>query len=83
MIHFEQLDHITENTDEFRDNAGSQTLFKLQPGVIKVRSTGNNKIYCHIPYSNLSEETINLYKGKTVGSLSLVDEVTLLTITLN
>ena len=77
MIHFEQLEHITENMDEFGDNAGPGSLFKLQPGVIKIKLSGNNKIYCHIPYSNLSGETINLNKGRTVGSLSLVDEVTL------
>ena len=62
MIHFEQLDHITENTDEFGDNAGPGSLFKLQPGVIKIKLSGNGRVYCHIPYSNLSEETINLKK---------------------
>ena len=76
MIHFEQLDHITENIDEFGDNDGPGSLFKLQSGVIKIKLSGNNKIYCHIPYSNLSGETINLKKGKTVGSLSVVEEVT-------
>ena len=75
MIHFEQLEHTTENMDEFGDNVGPGPLFKLQPGIIKIKLSGNNKIYCHIPYSNLSEENINLKKGKTLGSLSLVDEV--------
>ena len=77
MIYFEQLEHTKEGTDEFGDNPGPGPLFKLQPGVIKIKLSGNNRIYCHIPYSNLSEETIFLKKGRVVGSLSLVEEVTL------
>ena len=75
MVHFEQLDHITENMDEFGDNIGPGKLFKLQPGVIKIKLSGNKKIYTHIPYSNISDETIILKKGNTLGVLSLVDEV--------
>ena len=37
MINFEQLEHITENMDDFGDNSGSGSLFKLQPGVIKIK----------------------------------------------
>ena len=77
MIHFEQMDHVPENRDEFGDNLGPGPLFKLQTGIIKVKLSGNNKIYAHIPYRNLSEETMILKKGRTVGSLSLVEEVTL------
>ena len=75
MIHFEQLDHATEKTDKFGDNTGPGELFNLQAGIIKIKLSGNGRVYCHAPYSNLSEETINLKKGKSVGSLSLVDEV--------
>ena len=63
--------------DEFGDNTGPGQLFKLQPGVIKIKLSGNKKIYTHIPYSNISDETIILKKGNTLGTLSLVDEVIL------
>ena len=39
--------------------------------------TGNNKLYCHVTYSNLSEENIHLCKNQTIGNLSLVEEVIL------
>ena len=61
--------------DEFAENVSPGC--NLKPGVIKIKLSGNNKIYCYIPYSNLSEETIKLGKGRLVGSLSLVDEITL------
>ena len=49
MVYFEQLDHTTETMEEFGDNVGPGELFKLQPGVIKLKLSGNNKIYTHIP----------------------------------
>ena len=75
LIHFEQLNNVKENTDEFGDNSGPQNLFKFQSGVIEAILSGNNKLYCHVVYSNLSEETITLKKNQTIGNLSLVDEV--------
>ena len=62
LIHFEQINHINQNHDEYGDNLGPQNLFKVQSGVIKVKLSGNNKLYCHVAYSNLSEDTISLKK---------------------
>ena len=59
LIHFEQINHINQNHDEYGDNLGPQNLFKVQSGVIKVKLSGNNKLYCHVAYSNLSEDTIS------------------------
>ena len=75
LVYFEMLEKITENKDEFGDNVGPGDLFKLQPGIIKIKLSGNNRLYCHVPYTNLSTETIKFRKGRTVGSLSVVEEV--------
>ena len=75
MIYFEQLEHSSDIIDEFGDNENLKPLFKLLPTVIKVKLSGNNKLYCRIPYRNLSSNPINLQKGNIVGSLSLVDEI--------
>ena len=58
LIHFEQMLHSTNSYDEYGDNVGPQNLFKIQSGVIKVKLSGNQKLYCHVPYSNLSEEAV-------------------------
>merc|ERR1711888_255855 len=75
MIYFEQLEHSSGIIDEFGDNENLKPLFKLLPTVIKVKLSGNNKLYCRIPYRNLSSNPFNLQKGNIVGSLSLVDEI--------
>ena len=77
LIHFQEINHVKDNTDEYGDNTGPQNLFKFQPGVIKVKLSGNNRLYCHVTYSNLSEENIHLSKNQTIGNLSLVEEVIL------
>merc|ERR1711888_158820 len=75
MIYFEQLEHSSGIIDEFGDNENLTPLFKLLPTVIKVKLSGNNKLYCRIPYKNLSSNPIHLKRGNIVGNLSLVDEI--------
>ena len=42
---------------------------------MKVKVTGNNKLYCHIAYTNLGSSTKRLEKGQKIGFLSLADIV--------
>ena len=48
LIHFDQIHNVRENHDEFGDNLGPQNLFKIQSGVIKVKLSGNSRLYCHV-----------------------------------
>ena len=75
MIYFEQLTHSSDIIDEYGDNENLTPLFKLLPTVIKVKLSGNNRLYCRIPYKNLSSNPIYLKRGNIVGNLSLVDEI--------
>ena len=64
-----------DNHDEFGDNEGEDNLFELHSGIVKVKVTGNNKLYCHIGHTNLGSATKRLEKGKIIGLLSLADIV--------
>ena len=64
MVYFEALQQDSDNNEEYGDNIDSSKLFKFQKGVIKIRLSGNKKLYCHIPYVNYSNNTKTLKKGE-------------------
>ena len=49
--------------------------FELREGLIKVRTSGNNKLYAYIPYINHSQEKVILRKGQPIGGLTIDLEV--------
>ena len=75
MVYFEYLQQDSGDYDEYGDNIISSELFKLQKGVIKIKMSGNGKLYCHIPYVNYSSNTKRFRKGQRLGVISLVDKI--------
>ena len=55
----------------YGDSINDKEMFKLHKGVIKIRISGNGKLYCHVPYTNYSSDTMKFNKGEKVGVLSI------------
>ena len=73
LVYFEPMPKSTEYYDVYGDNESDSDLFELHRGIVKIKSTGNNKLYCHIAYSNLGTTTKTFNKGQKLGFLSLAD----------
>ena len=75
LVYFEPMPKSVEDHDEFGDNEEEDNLFELHSGIVKVKISGNNKLYCHIGYTNLGSTSKRLRKGQKIGFLSLADIV--------
>ena len=48
---------------------GSDELFQIKEGVIKIKLSGNNKYYAQIPYINYDNKCRVLKKNRILGTL--------------
>ena len=57
-MYFEEMDLNKIDKDIYGDSMNDRELLKLHKGVIKIRVSGNGKLYCYIPYTNYSIDTV-------------------------
>ena len=73
LVHFEAIQKLP--SDEFGDCIDSNELMKLHDGIIKIKSSGNNRLYTYVPYTNFSSSIKKFEKGQKLGYLYLCEEL--------